>query len=567
MIDFLKKYQGIAIITLFAFVIRIAWIDFVPASLNWDEVSHGWNAYSILKTSKDEWGETFPFIFRAFGDYKLPLYIYLVAVTQSIFGLGTFAVRLPSILAGTGSVIFTYLLSREIFKEEKKSIIPILSSLLVAIEPWSLFISRGAFEANVAVFLIIAGFYFFLKGIEKNKHLVVAGFLLGLSIWTYNSARVFIPVMLFFSIVIFWKEIFTNFKKNRLTLLLAISIFFVFFVPMIWQMTLSSGQARYEKVAIIDAGAVSLIESKRVNSKLPAILSKLRYNRPVYFAEEFASNWFSHFSVSYLFTKGGSQYQFSVPGKGILFPIDLLAFYAGLLLVISKTVQSKKYRFLLLWILTAPIAASITREAPHVLRSSVILPLPMIVIAMFWDEAINRIKINKKAVKIGFFKSIYLLILLIMFLRYENIYFTSYRKEYSWSWQYGYREVVNMVRDRYNNYDAIIISKKYGEPHVFFLYFWPWNPQEFRDDKNLVRFFQSEWYWVDKYDKFYFVNDWLMKPLENTKSFKLESGGVINCSNIRCLVITSPGMIPDDWRKIDTIRFLDNKAAFELYEN
>jgi len=32
--------------------------------LNWDEVSHGYNAYSILKTGKDEWGKTFPLIFH-----------------------------------------------------------------------------------------------------------------------------------------------------------------------------------------------------------------------------------------------------------------------------------------------------------------------------------------------------------------------------------------------------------------------------------------------------------------------------------------------------------------------
>ena len=35
-----------------------------PPSLNWDEVSHGYNAYSILKTGKDEWGKTFSLIFH-----------------------------------------------------------------------------------------------------------------------------------------------------------------------------------------------------------------------------------------------------------------------------------------------------------------------------------------------------------------------------------------------------------------------------------------------------------------------------------------------------------------------
>src|SRR5438477_12751586 len=100
----IDKYIFISLIVLFAFVLRIVNLANVPSSLNWDEVSHGYNAYSILKTGKDEWGFALPTIFRAYGDYKLPVYIYVTAVSEFFFGLNEIAVRLPSVIAGTLSV-------------------------------------------------------------------------------------------------------------------------------------------------------------------------------------------------------------------------------------------------------------------------------------------------------------------------------------------------------------------------------------------------------------------------------------------------------------------------------
>jgi len=36
--------------------LRLYKIDSNPPALNWDEVSHGYNAFSILRTGADEWG-------------------------------------------------------------------------------------------------------------------------------------------------------------------------------------------------------------------------------------------------------------------------------------------------------------------------------------------------------------------------------------------------------------------------------------------------------------------------------------------------------------------------------
>src|SRR5690606_11438764 len=125
---------------------------------------------SILKTGKDEWGVTFPLIFRAFGDYKLPLYIYLTVIPVALFGLNAISVRLVSVLAGTLAIPGIYLLTRQLFpnvalnfKFKKRSVslsLPFLTAFFLSLLPWHLFISRPALEANLGLTLFLFAVYF-----------------------------------------------------------------------------------------------------------------------------------------------------------------------------------------------------------------------------------------------------------------------------------------------------------------------------------------------------------------------------------------------------------------------
>src|SRR3989344_5777104 len=100
----------IVLIVLLAAILRFYQIDSNPPSLYWDEASLGYNAYSILKTARDEHGTFLPLTnFAAFGDYKPPGYIYVTVPAVWIFGLTEFAIRFPSAFFGTLTVLITYL--------------------------------------------------------------------------------------------------------------------------------------------------------------------------------------------------------------------------------------------------------------------------------------------------------------------------------------------------------------------------------------------------------------------------------------------------------------------------
>ena len=102
------------LIILLAAVLRFYKLGQVPSGFVNDEAAFGYNAYSLLKTGKDEFGKAWPIIFRSFGEGKLPVYVYLTVPSVAIFGLNEFAVRLPSALFGVLTVFMLYLLGLEI---------------------------------------------------------------------------------------------------------------------------------------------------------------------------------------------------------------------------------------------------------------------------------------------------------------------------------------------------------------------------------------------------------------------------------------------------------------------
>ena len=123
-----------------SFLLRFYKLGEIPSGFYQDESAIGYNAYSIIETGKDEHGQPFPLYFKSFGDYKLPVYIYLTALSIQMFGLNEFAVRFPSALFGFLTVIVFYFFVRKLTKNRPLSII---STAFLATSPWHLHYSRA----------------------------------------------------------------------------------------------------------------------------------------------------------------------------------------------------------------------------------------------------------------------------------------------------------------------------------------------------------------------------------------------------------------------------------------
>lgn len=533
----INKYIFLIILGL-AIALRIYGLNIFPPSLNWDEISIGYNAYSVFKTGQDEWGNAFPLSFRAYGDYKLPGYIYLDIPFVAILGLNEWGVRLPSALLGVGTVVLIYFLLKYLTGSRT---ISFWGMFLASLLPWSIILSRIALEANLALFLTVAAIYSFLIGLSRKSYLILASFLFGLTIFSYNSSRVVTPLLILILGFIYKDKLRVDLKFSAISL----TIFLVFFSIALPQAFLQDSSARYKWTTILDSGAISKIEQLRNTSSFPPFFTKIIYNRPLFFISEAGKHYISHFDPRFLMINGGSHYQFSIPGHGLIY-ITLLPFLViGILKIFKEKINWQL--FILFWLLIAPLPAAITRDSPHSLRSLLMIPPLLIIISLGIGDFLAFLK---KPILNYILAAVFLFSLVIFWQKYTG----DYIKDYSWSWQYGYKEATAFITEHGLKYDKIYITKKYGEPHEFLLFYLKYDPQKYISNLNLIRFEKSDWFWVDRFDNYLFLNDW-----------EIKEKALCNIEE-KCLLITSPGNYPENSQIIQTTSFLDGKAAFDIVE-
>lgn len=537
-----SKIFFISILTL-GILLRV--IGEVPPSTNWDEVSLGYNAYSILETGKDEWGRVFPLTFEAFGDYKLPVYIYTLVPFIAVLGLNDFAIRMPSLLSGILSLIFLYLIIKKLTKNDKWAL---WGMFLLTISPLHIFLSRVALEANLAFGIFLAGFYLFLIGLEKKKVLIIAALFFGLTVFTYNSARVFVPLFLIGLCLIFIRDLLKDKTKLIIPLFIVLALFGAAFSMAIFE----DSSSRYYWVSIVDQGAINHLNESRAKSTFPPLITNLIHNRVVYFVTTAFSNYLTHFSPEFLFIKGGSHYQFSLPNQGILYMLELPLVIWGL---IAAFKNKKIFFVLMLWLFLAPIPSAITREAPHALRSVFMLGVLQIITSAGVINLIELIRNRKFKV---FLQPALIVLFFISLGIFSYRYFYIYPGEYSKAWQYGYKQTYEYLLNTYpmylkdNSEKKIYISKYYGEPHIFYLYYSKYSPKEYQENPSLVRYSKTNWRWVDKLDNIVFINDWeIIEQLKGQKNI---------------ILVTSPGNFPEGADIKHSINFLDGSKAFDVVE-
>ncbi len=81
-----KHWLILLLILILGIVLRFWQLGKTPTGFYLDEAALGYNAYSIMETGKDEYGKDWPILFRSFGDFKAPIYTYLLIPIYKIWG-------------------------------------------------------------------------------------------------------------------------------------------------------------------------------------------------------------------------------------------------------------------------------------------------------------------------------------------------------------------------------------------------------------------------------------------------------------------------------------------------
>jgi len=556
----------ILFIVAFAFLLRVYRIDSIPPSLSWDEVSIGYNAYSLLKTGRDEHGKIFPLdAFAGYGDYKPPVAIYLTIPSVAVFGLNEFAIRFPAAFFGTLTVLLTYFLVSELFNSRVflfrqgfhlrrdfggqvggqtnfKFQIALLSSLLLAVSPWHINISRAGFEATIALFFVVLGVFALLRTREQKKLWYIAWIPFVIAIYTFNSSRYFIP---FFSIGLLF-FIWPSWKKTRKEFMFGSIIAGIILLPLIPHLLSKEARLRFTEVNIFTDAAVVQKANLRLERDKGSFISKILDNRRVTYGREYLVHFFDHFEPSFLFIKGDGNPKFSIQDVGQLYIIEAPFLVIGIfsLFIVCPEIAV----FLLFWLLVSIVPAATARETPHALRILNSLPTWHIFIAFGIVVFIARVNSGKKSIYYFICCFALFIFYLCNFAYYLHNYYRHYPVEFSGEWQYGYRDALIEVKKIESNYSSIIISDTIGRPYMYTLFYMATDPNEYLKMKDSV-FDNQGFYHVYGFGKYHF------------------GGAVRSPLAANTLYVWDAGSVPKDARVIKTIRLLNGSPVLVVFDN
>lgn len=527
----------LGIIIIIASFLRIWRVGIVPPALTWDEVSIGYNAYSILKTGRDEHGKLLPLdTFTAYGDYKPPLSIYATVPAVALFGLNEFAVRLPSVIAGVLTVFVMFFLVSELFIGV--GALPFIVSALIAISPWHIQLSRAGFEANIALLFITIGVTFVLKARHEARYWMVALLSFVAAIYTFNSARYFSP-LLGLGLLLYAKPL--N-KKSLTWLALSIVAATITLLPIVPHLVSKEARLRFEEVNIFTDPSVVLKSNERIEEDNHSLASRLFHNRRVGYVRSYLTHFFDHFDPQFLFIRGDGNPKFSIQDVGQLYMIEFPFLIIGAYWVLAN--HKKQGLLLLLWLVTAIIPAAVARETPHALRIENSLPVWYVFIA---SGILGFLDVMKKRTS----RQIVVVFIIILYglngSYYLHNYYVHYPREFSGEWQYGYREAIAYIEPIKSHYDRIYMTESIGRPYMYVLFYEQVDPQEFR--KSVKSYFDAAgFYHVSGFDSYEFVGN-------ESPEFKKNS-----------LYIMPPGTGPDGVKILTTIFKLNGDPVLEIFE-
>jgi len=449
------------IITVLSFIVRLVNSNYPP--LLWDEASIGYNAYSILNTAKDEYGQILPFVFKSFGDYKPGLYIYLATPFVAVFGLNTLAVRLPSIILGSLLPLMLYLLITKLSKNSQK--LALISALLLAFNPWNIHFSRGAWETNVLLFELLMASYLFL-----NKQTLFSSLFFGLTLYTYQGGKIMSPLLIIILLITTKTKIFSKSFLTKFVLPL-----FIISLPIIFGLLTQNDSNRLQ--------VFGLWSYHRPDQEVDTILAEsdqlnfnLFHSEPIFFIRNFAMRYFNHLSPRFLTFEGDWQIgRHSAPYVGVMLFPSIIFILIG---IISSLVSplSPINLFFLLYLLIGPLPSALTKDIIQPVRS-LSLSIPLIYFAALGIS--NTIKWK--------FYLAYLIVIsyVISFIYYSDLYYNHMVKVKPDHWLYGYQPAMQFLIDHQSN-KTVTFTDFYGQPYIYYLFQSKYDPISYQKQSNLI---------------------------------------------------------------------------------
>lgn len=449
----MKKYVG-AFLLVFIFMVGVFIyfykLDRVPNGFYIDEALPGYNAYSIFKTGKDEYGKFMPIVFRFYGSFNPSLYTYLTVIPVGLLGLNTFAVRFGSSLAGLILILpfFIFLKHSSILKN---SFSKYIGTFLLMASPWLILYSRVGYEVSLGLLLYSVGIVFFYLGVKKDKFLIPGIIFLSLSTYAAYTERFLVPIFLCLYYFLF--------KKIPLKVLV------LGFLTQIPNLYLIITGAFFPKEDLFWSGNI---------------------------LKEFFARYITYFNPRSLFFLPDPDKQRSIPELSTFYFWMVIPYFVGLFYLVKEK-KSMFIRFLVLLLLISPIPATLTKD-PFSTHRAIPLVFPlMAVMTLGIDRIISKLKAE-------YWVPIISLLIALSGLLLWRSYFVLLPGERASVWSYGFDKLAEIIK---NNPDTkfVIDQARIKPAYIYFAFFLKYDPLKFQQETD--KGVKTHYYKVSPFDSYY----------------------------------------------------------------
>ncbi len=553
-------------ILLVAFILRFWQIDKVPVSLFGDELDLGYQAYSILHTGADYYGNKWPLQFHSLAEYRTPLYLYSAVPTVALFGISPYGVRLPAVIFGVLGVWAIYLLVKELTEREDLALV---SAAVLTFSPWHLQYSRAGFEVTELLFFLIIGLYFFFKGLKKGGWLWLSVISLILCPWIYSTAKLFVPILMVFLFLMWRKEIFRLPKKY-----LIYTIFAGLAIGLPLSYSVLKTPQRFDYISVFSdptiepqIGTLRLRDAQMRGEKgtglNPTVIDKFFENKFTYEGKTIVEHYFQALSANFFFSQGDPDPRQSPTGMGEFYKAEAIPMIAGVSLFFILNKDRRLKLLVVFWIIVGLLPAALTRDGGnHATRLILILPPFVFLISYGLVEGFKQIKKNyRKFAILG-----YVVAFAFCLVMYLHNYYVHYPWDSEIWWHGGYQQAIQTVKQIQGNYKNVVISTANEPPWIFFAAWYEYPPAEWQknfpigNDVVLPGFGK-----VSHISKFYFGSPNIGGVYNFGKSIDKNTLYLADAKEVNVNLIMEPERTPKDLVLIKAIGYPSGEPAFYIF--
>jgi len=214
------------------------------------------------------------------------------------------------------------------------------------------------------------------------------------------------------------------------------------------------------------------------------IIGEIVYNRRAFYFREGLKGYFDHFAPNFFFVTGAGSFYHHPVNFGMMYLWDLPFLLAGFYLLIRKI--DKKILVMLALLLLAPLPSSVATGSPHGVRAIAMIPTLLFAVAFGLYFIITKTRAYKNAIVSGFLIFAIFLAFLINFVIYINQYYVETPRLYGYFWQAGNKEAILKAKELEKNYDEIIMSYKYDQPYIYYLFYNKFDPKTYQENWSSI---------------------------------------------------------------------------------